>query len=154
MPDYILSYNGELRHFGVKGMKWGVRRQEKMRQKAEKTLGRPVTMGDFGGGKITNRGIRKVKKYDELEKAYNRARKKGDPSFTYVHGLHMKTGTSLSDRKIKRIIRKMEKNPQLNVSDAVIRAHYISKGEKIAASILTTVTGTIVVSELKRRYSD
>lgn len=67
-----MNYEYELYHYGVKGMKWGVRRQEKMKAKAEKILGRPVNSSDFGGGKITNRGIRNVKNMT----SYNRRIKK------------------------------------------------------------------------------
>lgn len=145
------EYSCELYHFGVKGMKWGVRRQEKMRKKAEKQLGRSIKSNDFGG-EITNRGIRKVKKYDELEKAYKKVKKKGDPSFDWVHGMDPRKGTVLSDRKIKLIIRKMEKNPSTNVEKAVNRAHYAQKGEQIAAKLLVSSIATVAISELARRY--
>ena len=149
---YFITSNGELYHYGVPGMKWGVRRQDKMREKAEKTLGRSVTLGDFGGGKITNRGIKKVKKYDELEAAYNKVRKKGDPSFAQMHALNLQTGTSLSNRQINNIIRKMDKNKTMDVEKAVIRAQYVRKGEKIATKILLSSAATITMYELSKRY--
>ena len=36
MSNYILGKDGELFHYGVKGMKWGVRRAEKKQAKIEK----------------------------------------------------------------------------------------------------------------------
>lgn len=144
----------ELKHYGVKGMKWGVRRQEKMLAKAEKILGRPVKLGeDFGHGKITNRGIRKVKRYDELEKAYNKVKKRGDPSFDYVHGYDLETRTVLSDRKIKNIIKKMEKNPSMDVLSATTRAHHAQRGERIVMSLLASTIGAMTLTELTMRYS-
>lgn len=153
--------NNELYHYGVKGMKWGVRRQEKMREKAEKKLGRPLKFDDFGGDKITNRGIRKVKKYDELETAYKKVRKKGDPCFDWVHGLNLQTQTVLSDRKIKRIINKMQKDSSTDVKQLVDNAHRIQKGEKIAGRLLASVgkqllvavPTTVVLYEANRRYN-
>lgn len=150
MSNYVIL-GGELYHYGTKGMKWGVRRQEKMLAKAEKKLGRPIKTNDFGG-KITNRGIKKVKKYDELNAAYNKVKKKGDPSFDNVHGLDLRTGTTLSDRRIKRIIKKMEKNPSIDVEKTVNRAHYAQKGEQVAKKILVSAAATIAVSELAKRY--
>ena len=141
----------ELYHYGVKGMKWGVRRQQKMREKAERKLGRAIKSDDFGG-KITNRGIRKVKKYDELETAYKKAKKKGDPSFDWVHGMNLKTNTVLSDRRIKRIIKKMEKSPSTDVRKAVDRAHLAQAGEKWVTRFMLSAAATITVSELTRRY--
>ena len=38
MSDYILTQNGELYHYGVKGMKWGVRRAIKAYDKAHANM--------------------------------------------------------------------------------------------------------------------
>ena len=37
MSNYILTSNGELYHYGVKGMKWGVRRTQRKLNRAAKT---------------------------------------------------------------------------------------------------------------------
>ena len=37
MSNYILSSNGELMHYGVKGMKWGVNKSQRKLNKAVKT---------------------------------------------------------------------------------------------------------------------
>ena len=143
----------ELYHYGVLGMKWGVRRQAKMLAKAEKKLGRKVTDDDFAGP-ITNRGIRKVKKYDELEAAYKKVKRKKDPSFDYVHGFDIRTQNVLSDRKIKRIIKKMEKDPSTNVLKELERSHNVQRGEEIAKRILMSGLGVASTAAVNAIIAD
>lgn len=42
MADYIY-YNSELYHYGVKGMKWGVRRSKTSSKKRKSTMDQPLT---------------------------------------------------------------------------------------------------------------
>lgn len=67
MNDYILASNGELLHYGVKGMKWGVRREEK------KALRKEI---DRERSKLRNKydkeyGVSEA--YDKADKDYNDA---------------------------------------------------------------------------------
>lgn len=47
--DYILTSNGELYHYGVKGMKWGVRRKKRdendVSEKRDRRTKKPLTTG-------------------------------------------------------------------------------------------------------------
>lgn len=69
MNNYVIVYPNELNHFGVKGMKWGVRRQ-KVRQAYGYGIGRQyVEKSDL-------RRLKKNKKKSNMSRSeYNTARK-------------------------------------------------------------------------------
>lgn len=171
MSRYLkVSQEDSLTHWGVPGMKWGVRKdrqgdsyrtsaetryskkQAKLTKKAEKTLGRKVAFDDFGGH-ITKDGIKKVKEYDQLEKRYKAVKKKGDPGMSWMMGLDVATGAKLSRKGMRKVIKKMEKNPNLSAED--LRKKYrndprkiAQAGQAVAAGMLSAALGQAAIGTL------
>lgn len=52
-----------------------------------------------------------MKRYDEQKQEYSKVKKKNDPGYDWMRGYDPKRNISLNERDIKRIIKKLEKNP-------------------------------------------
>lgn len=141
-------------HYGVKGMKWGIRRknQERMTRKAERKLGRKLKWDDFGGSTITNKGIKNVKKYDEQEARYKQVKKKSDPAYDYMRGHDPFRYTQVSHKQMDKIIKKLEKDPSLSALDLqnaqLDKNVRVRKGKQVANSCLNGVMTGVTIGAL------
>lgn len=150
----------DLAHVGTLGMRWGVRKAARYEKKlakrtteAEKIIGRKVKPNDFGG-MPTKRGAKMVKEYDDLKKRYNKIKKPGDNNFDWMMGAEVSSGVSVGRRGMKRILKKLEKNPAKD-------ANKLYKSEFTRASInmclkrvgisTALVTGGIALSNAQIR---
>ncbi|MBO5887472.1 MAG: hypothetical protein J6Q60_05575 [Bacteroidaceae bacterium] len=73
MSEYYITTDGELYHYGVKGMRWGVRRNTRLlksgdsakREKAALALEKHRTKGTAKIDKLKKKGVKLEKKYEE-----------------------------------------------------------------------------------------
>lgn len=84
MSDYVLTTNNELYHYGVKGMRWGVRRNTRLlksgdsakREKAAAALEKHRQKGTAKVEKLKKKGVKLEKQYeDKVVKNQTRAAK-------------------------------------------------------------------------------
>lgn len=139
--NYVIDPGGTM----SKGKK---RRQEKMRALAEKELGRKLKANDIPVGvKITKRGIKNIKRYDEQKREYSKVKKKSDPAYDWLRGYNVDKNISLNERDVKRIIKKLQKNPNADGTDLYEQEVKRKVGIRKATQILGVV-GTVAYSTL------
>lgn len=76
MSNYILTTDGELYHYGVKGMKWGVRKAQKLAQKDAKEFARAKMFYGEGAGtrrKLIKNTVEERSKDPNYKKAFDEA---------------------------------------------------------------------------------
>lgn len=76
--NYIIAENGELYHYGVPGMKWGVRKAEKYRSKASTARKMSKLYEDMGNDAEKQGSKFNTRKYRNTAKAYERRADKMD----------------------------------------------------------------------------
>lgn len=165
---YYNDYNDYLIHYGVKGMKWGVRRYtnadgtltpraKKKIAKAEEYLGRKLQTNDGfskDGSDITRKKLKNVKQWDEQENRYKAIKKKGDPAYSYVRGYDLQYHNALSVKDVDRIMKKMEKDPSLNVMSELEKSHRTKAGKEAVGRVLTTYGSMMIGFAAVSRLSD
>ena len=80
MSDYIYARDGELMHYGVKGMKWGVRRASKQLSKAttNEERDRAISKLEKHRSKASAKIDKLTKKQPKLQKKVDKAIQKND----------------------------------------------------------------------------
>lgn len=153
--NLVYETNNTLYHHGVKGMKWGQRRAQNRVAKAENYLGRKIQPNDGiskDGSNITRKRLKNIKQWDEQEARYKAIKKKDDPIYDYVRGYDLKYRNALGVKDVNRIMKKMEKDPSLNVMSEIQKAHRTKAGKKAVGRTLT-VCGSMLIGTALLTYA-
>lgn len=137
MSFYIVK-NDELYHFGVKGMKWGVRKKSDPYSSAKKQYKKDRAELRKSGRKLKNIAITKKGK----EKMHNREKdfdKKYD-KYVESQAAYNKERRKLGKKKVGSTVGKNDKNylkQQYQLANHSRRARLIGTGSSIVGNILT-----------------
>lgn len=140
--------NGELYHYGVKGMKWGVRRsQDELDRAAGRTRSGKKKRWSFKKAKKTSGA--KTKSIDEMtdeeRAAYKEyVRKTADPNLVYANR------QLFTDQELQSVYLRM--NTEKNIKN--LAPSKVNKGKKVVDGVVQTgVTVAAVVGAAEKIYS-
>lgn len=149
---FIKNYNKELYHYGVKGMKWGVRRSDKRGNrdavKLSKTFEKHLDS--------YNDSVRSKKKvYLVDEKGANRYRSDGTGYFDTSGGM---TITNIKkDQKVRDTNKEYEALKRImskKYDDVVSKANYDYQTGKATINVILKKQGKTYVSEITKDYGE
>ena len=148
--EEYLEQNGELAHYGVKGMKWGVRRAEKHRETSERNqriadgtatrrdkidqavLGKG--MGGFGGAlslhpKVAARlAVRYGKKADKIEARIASKERKAEAVAAHKKWKEEAGGTEMANKVFQKAAKDFEKTAEIINNDPNYKGKDVTKG--------------------------
>ena len=122
MSNYIIQ-NGELCHYGVPGMKWGVRRAQRAEKKAAKKLAKEEYRKD-------------------VEKAVEEANSKGDHTSAYYMEVSLNRGANYFNYMKRNLVVGL-------AASALVSQKTKAKGEKLARNLIIGSLGGMTYGALK-----
>ena len=144
----MIATDDFLTHYGVKGMRWGVRKPEE--RAATGAPGRVPTKRTSAPNSDIRPKKKKRKLTDtELREKVNRTRMKKDlsslkgESKTNSHSLREKTVSSLTDAQLKRRIDRVRMEKELSSLESEAAAPSLRLGQKIATNIASNAAQNI-----------
>jgi len=103
MTNYILTSNGKLYHHGVKGMKWGVRRDARLLANSRRNKRVRNAREDYKSGKITKDLRDKEIAAAKLDKKKMLAKIKDDFSNAKTAGERERLGREITNKTLKEV---------------------------------------------------
>lgn len=137
-----IKYNDELRHYGVVGMKWGIRRASKQLSNATSNDAKRKAVQKLETHKVkaTKKINKLANKHEKLEKKSDRYAKKND-----VKAAKLKRKATKLNRKVYTGLRTQERRQELKLKSEILNAKadaLIAKSNNVKAKIAKNETLT------------
>ena len=152
--NYII-HNGELYHYGVKGMKWGVikkQQPETKMKKASRVLGKvSVGSGVAGAAALVGSLVAGAKGHDDVSRALVVSGYRGIGTAAKTGAVS--AGLAIGDRAVRT--KRAKKSPSETLNKPVTQVsetNKTKKGKIATAAIVGGAAGTVAVGAVARVY--
>ena len=165
MSNYILTSDGELYHYGVKGQKWGVRRYQNV-DGTLKPAGKKRYRGDKDAEKLAktfadhlddyNDAVRsRTRVYTVDKKGANRYDKDGKPFFDTSGGFYIQDNAKIDKSRASMVKYDNLKAMMNKKYDSVVsNAKYDIETGKASIEVSLTKHGKTYVTEYTKEYGE